>query len=169
MSPLKIYRVLQLVGADKGVDVRFQPDFQMVLEDLDLFDQQVEVAPVELLLRRMSEEDVEGGLGGAVHPDDGVPLVGQQLDLVGKPLNFLLQVAFHLVISLGEELFLVRVLEDVPDALAFGGLQLLPEVLQDLVQMVGRLFGLATWSFSRVRSAFNSSSISVEWSISRLT
>ena len=53
-----------------------------------------------------------------------------------------MQVAFHLVVGLGKELFLVRVLEDVPDPLAFGGLQLLPEVLQHLVQMVGRLFGL---------------------------
>ena len=53
----------------------------------------------------------------------------EQVDLVGQPFDFALEVAFHLVVGFFQQRLLIGVLHDVSDALALGGLELLVQVV----------------------------------------
>lgn len=77
-----------------------------------------------------------------VHLDDGVPFVREHLDLVADALDLFLKVGLQFVIGLRQKFLLLRVLHEIPDALALGDLQLLLEIGEYLRQPVGALLRL---------------------------
>ena len=111
----------------------------MIFKDEDLVDQQLQIVSLQLVLFQNVAEHVDGGLGHAVDLNDGVALVGQQVDLVVDAVDLLLEVCFHLVIQRLDGDFLLRLFHDLPDALALRDLQLLGEVGQHLGEVVLRL------------------------------
>ena len=149
----KICGVLRFRGegsaAQQRVDVGFELNFQVILKDEDFVDQQLQIIPFQLILFQNVAEHVDGSLGHAVHLNDGVALVAQQVDLVVDAVDLLLEVGFHLVIQRLDGSFLLRLFHDLPDALALCDLQLLGEIGQHLGEIVSRLlrfrhlFGLA--------------------------
>ena len=111
----------------------------MILKDENLVDQQLQIISFQLILFQNVAEHVDGGLCHAVHLNDGVALVAQQVDLVVDAVDLLLEVGFHLVIQCLDGGFLLRLFHDLPDALALGDLQLLGEIGQHRCQIVGGL------------------------------
>ena len=111
----------------------------MIFKDEDLVDQQLQIVPLQLVLFQNVAEHVDGGLGHAVHLNDGVALIAQQVDLVVDAVDLLLEVGFHLVIQRLDGGFLLGLFHDLPDALALRHLQLLGQVSQHRCQIVGRL------------------------------
>lgn len=87
-------------------------------------------------------KDLHGGAGGPVHLDDGVALVREHIDLVPDALDPFLQVALQFVVGLLQDVLLIRVFHQIPDALTLGDLQLLLEIGQHLRQPVGTLLRL---------------------------
>ena len=104
----------------------------MIFIDENLVNQQLQIVPLQLVLFQNVAEHVDGGLGHAVHLNDGVALVAQQVDLVVDAVDLLLEVGFHLVIQRLDGGFLLGLFHDLPDALALGDLQLLGEIGQHL-------------------------------------
>ena len=140
----KICGVLRFRGersaAQQRVDVGFELNFKMIFIDENLVNQQLQVVPLQLVLFQNVAEHVDGGLGHAVHLNNGVALVAQQVDLVVDAVDFLLEVSFHLVIQRLDGGFLLRLFHNLPDALALRDLQFFGEIGQHRRQIVGRLF-----------------------------
>ena len=134
---LKICGVLQRAAAQQRVDVGLEPDLQVILVDLDLVDDELQVAAVQPLLVQQVIKDLHSRFGGAIDPDDGVALVLRHGDPMVQSLNAVQEVVFQLVVGLCQRFLVFRVLHDVPDALALGSLQLLLRVQQQLLQVFG--------------------------------
>ena len=111
----------------------------MIFIDEDLVNQQLQIVPLQLVLFQNVAEHVDGGLGHAVHLNDGVALVAQQVDLVVDAVDLLLKVCFHLVIQRLDGGFLLGLFHDLPDALALRHLQFFGEIGQHLGEIVRRL------------------------------
>ena len=111
----------------------------MIFKDENFVNQQLQIVSLQLVLFQNVAEHVDGGLGHAVHLNDGVALVAQQVDLMVDAVDLLLEVGFHLVIQRLDGGFLLGLFHDLPDALALRDLQLLGEVGQHRRQIVGRL------------------------------
>lgn len=111
----------------------------MILEDQNPVDEQFQIVSLQLVLFLNVAEDVDGSLGRAVQLNDGVPLVGKQIDLVIQTVYLFLQLRLHLVIKGFQVRFVFRVLHDVPNALALGDLQFFIEIIQHLRQKPGML------------------------------
>ena len=126
---LKIYGILQLAGPKQLVDIRLKLDFEVILVDPDVVDDEPQVVSVELFLGEDVPKDVDSGFRHAVDPQDGVAPVREKVDLVGQPFDSALEVAFHLVVGFFQQRLLIGVLHDVSDALALGGLELLVQVV----------------------------------------
>jgi len=108
----------------------------VIFKDEDLVDQQLQVVPFQLVLFQNVAEHVDGGLRHAVHLNDGVALIAQQVDLMVDAVNLLLEVCFHLVIQCLDGGFLLGLFHDLPDALALRDLQFLGEIGQHRRQIV---------------------------------
>ena len=140
---LKIYGILRFrwegPAAQQRVDVGLKPDFQVIFKDENLVNQQLQIISFQLILFQNVAEHVDGGLCHAVDLNDGVALIGQQVDLVVDAVDLFLQVCFHLVIQRLDGSFLLRLFHNLPDALTLCHLQLLGEIGQHRCQIVGRL------------------------------
>ena len=73
-AEIKIYGFLQTGVAQNRINVRLQPDFQMILKDRDPVDEQLQVVPLQLVLFLNGAEDVDGGLGCAVQLNDAIAI-----------------------------------------------------------------------------------------------
>lgn len=62
----------------------------MIFIDEDLVDQQLQIVSLQLVLFQNVAEHVDSGLGHAVHLNDGVALVAQQVDLVVDAVDLFL-------------------------------------------------------------------------------
>ena len=69
---LKIYGILQLAGPKQLVDIRLKLNFEVILVDLDVVDDEPQVVSVELFLGEDVPKDVHGGFRYPVDPQDGV-------------------------------------------------------------------------------------------------
>ena len=111
----------------------------MILKDENFVDQQLQVVPLQLVLFQNVMEHVDGGLGHAVHLNDGVALVREQVDLVVEAVDFLLEVVFHLVIQRLDGCLLLGLFHNFPNALALRHLQFFGEIVQHRGEIVRRL------------------------------
>ena len=73
---LKIYGFLLGGRLQDGVYVGLQLNFQMVLIDLDVVDDQFQVVAFQVVFLQNILKDFHGRPGGPVDLDDGVSLVG---------------------------------------------------------------------------------------------
>ena len=128
-------------AAQKAVDVRLQLQLQVVLIDLDPLDDQLQILPVQAGLAQNIRKHLQGGLGGTVDLEDGVALVRDHAQLVFEALDPSHQVRLQRVVGLLQQRLLIRVLHQVPYPLPLGGLQLLLEPHQDVVQVGGAALG----------------------------
>ncbi len=167
--PLKIYGILQAAAANEGVDVRLELQLQMVLDTADLPDISSRSLPVQLVLFQDVLEHIQGGFRSAVHLNDGIAPVAEQINLMVQAFDFPLQVVLQLVIGGLQQFLLLRVFHDVPDTLALGGLQLLLQILQHLRQVIGGLFGLGHLVNFAARSALRRFSMEAEESMTFFT
>ena len=69
---LKIYGILQLAGPKQLVDIRLKLNFEVILVDLDVVDDEPQVVSVELFLGEDVPKDVDSGFRHAVDAQDGV-------------------------------------------------------------------------------------------------
>ena len=111
----------------------------MILKDENFADQQLQVVPLQLVLFQNVMEHVDGGLGHAVHLNDGVALVREQVDLVVEAVDLFLQVVFHLVIQRLDGCLLLGLFHNFPNALALRHLQFFGEIVQHRGEIVRRL------------------------------
>lgn len=74
-----------------GTDVRLDSAFQVVIKHHHLVDDQIQVPAFQLAFFQDVLEHIDGGFDHLVDLDDEVSLVRQQVNLVGRSVDFLLQ------------------------------------------------------------------------------
>ncbi len=115
----------------------------MILIDPDLLDNQLQIIAFQLGLLKDILEYLHGGLGDAVHLNDGVAFVLRHGDMVIETIHAAQQVAFQIIVGFFQGLLILRVLHDIPDALALRGVQFLLQIGEDFRRMLRRALGLA--------------------------
>ena len=115
----------------------------MILIDSDLFDHQLQIVPLQLVLIQNVLKHLYRQLSRPVHPEDGVALVGKHVDLMADALDLLLELHLQFIIGLLNQRLLFGALHDLPDALALGDFQLFQKVIQYCIQPVGGDFHLS--------------------------
>lgn len=94
----------------------------MILKDLDLPDDEFQIVALERVLVQDVGKDIHRRAGGTVDLNDGIALVRQHINLVANALDLLLQIGLKFIIGFFQQIFLIGVLHQVADALAFGRL-----------------------------------------------